>query len=157
METTDNYPINYNILAEDLSAAKRGGPFTQEDAEWMYESLNKMCNAYDDAQDELDKLNDVNQGDIYFPERSLTTTGFDSNVMWTPFVSKDGRAGMRCQKLGNLGLPLVDEVTYFYFNPSSDGAGQPDVFIYEGPSNDPALDGPLHYYTPDFEVNNGDK
>ena len=47
-----DYPINHHILAEDFreQAAVRK-PYSQKDAEWLHESLTKMCNAYDEIVD----------------------------------------------------------------------------------------------------------
>lgn len=61
-----DYPINYNILAEDLPKEKRDGPFTQEQAEWMFESLVKMCNEYDSAMETIELI----QKDNYVPDAS---------------------------------------------------------------------------------------
>lgn len=140
-ETTDSYPINFNVLAEDFREQQAGTKgWSQEDAEWLFESLNKMCNAYDEA---------VQTEAEFVQANSTETSGFTPDVLWTPFI-KDGRAGFRCMKLG----PKNDD-TFIYMNPSTDGdEGAPDVFVYMGPNNDPALDGTLHFYTPEFE---GDK
>lgn len=82
----------------------------------------------------------------YFMDRSIFTEGFDPDVMWTPFVAEDGRVGYRVQ------AENATDVTFIYLNPSTGGEGSPDVFVYEGSANDPGLDGPLHFYTPDFEA-----
>lgn len=90
----------------------------------------------------------TDDGDIYVPALRTETTGFEPNVMWTPMISKNGCAGYRCQEVG------THRVTFLYFNPSTDGTGEPDVFLYGGPDNDPAYDMPYHWYTPDLD-NNG--
>lgn len=86
--------------------------------------------------------------DLYFSERSIITNGFEPDVMWTPFVAKDGRVGYRVQAEG------TTDVTFIYLNPSSGTDDtdlvRPDVFVYEGPNNDPAKDVPHNFYTPDF-------
>lgn len=53
------YPINHHVLAEDFREKRRGDvPYTQDDAQWLMESLVTMCNAYDDV---TGKLADVAQ------------------------------------------------------------------------------------------------
>lgn len=131
----DEYPINYNILAEDMASASRVG-FTQEDAVWMYEALCKMCNAYDELVDESDNM--------------TTTTGFDPNVTWFPFI-KNGMAGFRCKRLDN------GQETFIYLNPSTDGdEGGPDVFLYQGPTDEPGDGSPIIFIETFKEVNSGD-
>lgn len=77
------------------------------------------------------------------PPTSLTTTGFEPNVRWQPFI--DGvRVGYKVTRLAD-GLE-----TFIYMNPSDSGTGEPDVFVYSGTFDDPANDTSLHFYTPDF-------
>ncbi len=62
---------------------------------------------------------------------------------WVPWA-KDGMVGYRIE---------VHEGPdqYLYFNPSSDGGGDPtwtpDAFVYHGNHGDPAKDLPCHFYT----------
>jgi hypothetical protein len=68
------------------------------------------------------------------------TKGFDNDVIWEPFI-KDGRAGYKVTRVAD------QDVQYIYFNPSSEGEGEADVFIYIGPYNDPGKDIPYEFYT----------
>lgn len=48
MPNIRDYPINYNVLAEDFRGKTE---FTQDDARWLLDSLTTMCNAYDELLD----------------------------------------------------------------------------------------------------------
>jgi hypothetical protein len=53
----DDYPINHHVLAEDFRAQKAGDKtYNQGDGEWLHDSLIKMCDAYDEAQEEIERL-----------------------------------------------------------------------------------------------------
>lgn len=54
-----DYPINYMILSDLL----RQDSYTQDNARWAVEALNKMCNAYDEVQDQLAELRPNTEGD----------------------------------------------------------------------------------------------
>ncbi len=75
----------------------------------------------------------------------MKTEGFTPQVEWEPFVL-NGVAGFRCTRTSD------GAVTYIYLNPSTQGEGEPDVFVCEGPTPDPAHGGTLHYYTPEFRA-----
>lgn len=81
-----------------------------------------------------------------FPEYAMEPANMEPAVRITPYV-QDACAGMVFERLSD------GAKTYIYFNPSTDTDGpdlRPDVFVYEGPTNDPALDSALHFYTPEF-------
>lgn len=76
------------------------------------------------------------------------TEGFRPPVIWQPFI--DGpRVGYRVMCRG------TGEVTYLYLNPSTEGEGEPDVFVYCGPDNDPSKDATVIYLTPAFKSDEG--
>lgn len=74
----------------------------------------------------------------------MKTEGFDPDVEWSPFV-RDGMVGYKVTRVYD------GEVTFIYFNPSTSGKGEPDVFVYQGPSGDPANDGSVCHLTPVFD------
>jgi len=58
----------------------------------------------------------------------------NDRVTYTPMVCPDGRVGYKVERPSG-------ETAYVYLNPSDSSAcPTPDVFVYSGPSNDPALD-----------------
>lgn len=58
------------------------------------------------------------------------------SVYYEPFC-QDGRVGYRCQT-NNMG---DCRETFVYLNPSTDDSdGTPNIFVYEGGDNDPAID-----------------
>jgi hypothetical protein len=74
---------------------------------------------------------------------STITDGFDPNVKWEPFI--DGMlVGYKATRLSD-GLE-----TFIYFNPSTSGEGQPDLFVYSGSFCDPENDMTECYLTPYF-------
>lgn len=63
-------------------------------------------------------------------------------VYYIPFVN-EGRVGYRVVR------PDPYEETFIYFNPSLNTEAAPDdpnVFVYTGTHDDPALDEPQHFY-----------
>lgn len=70
-------------------------------------------------------------------------------VRYTPFVSKDGRVGYAATR-------TVDgerETAFVYLYPSDTSADIcANVFVYSGPSNDPALDSPHSFVGIDDET-----
>lgn len=61
-------------------------------------------------------------------------------VFYIPCAIKDGQMGY-CVRSED-----ASQAEFIYFNPSDDSQGQPNVFIYQGESNDPVNDTPLHHY-----------
>ena len=80
-----------------------------------------------------------------YPEHTVYDPGVD--VYYVPFVGDDGRVGYRVGTTDG-----SDRETFIYFNPSvTDGdADEPNVFVYIGGDNDPAVDSPQHCYAPEF-------
>lgn len=74
------------------------------------------------------------------PPHSMDGVYDDSTqVIYLPWT--DGYAvGYSCENSNG-------DVTYIYLNASQDSdGGKPNVFVYEGPHGDPALDTPSHHY-----------
>lgn len=83
----------------------------------------------------------------FFLDRTVYDPAAD--VYYQPFVSDDGRVGYRVGRTDD----RPDVETFIYFNPSdTEGDDTPNIFIYLGGDNDPALDKPLHFYTLDREA-----
>jgi hypothetical protein len=81
-----------------------------------------------------------------FEFRGLTVYDPAADVFYVPFVAEDGRVGYRVGGTGK----RADVETFIYFNPSTtEGDSTPNVFVYEGVENDPGLDNPLVFVTPD--------
>src|SRR3954463_7487463 len=60
---------------------------------------------------------------------------YSEHVVYIPIVMEDGRVGYCVHGL------IEGQQEFIYFNPSSDtDDGVPNVFIYQGLSNDPGLD-----------------
>ncbi len=76
----------------------------------------------------------------------ITTTGFKTNVTWTPFI-RGAFVGYRCTRLSD------GAETFIYLNPSTSGSpdDEPDVFLYMGSALDTDNeDDPQHFSTPEF-------
>lgn len=66
----------------------------------------------------------------------------DGGVVYVPFLAKDGRVGYRVVDTLNPG-----HETFIYLNPSTGSDdGVPNVFVYIGGEDDPAVDGAVHHY-----------
>lgn len=46
-----NYPFNYHVLADLNQEFREKQDLSPDDVKWLLESLNKMCNAYDEVVD----------------------------------------------------------------------------------------------------------
>jgi hypothetical protein len=81
----------------------------------------------------------------FYDGSSVTTEGFEPDVVWTPFIDHDEcRVGFRAKA-----VDADDTGTFIYFNPSGGGdGGMADVFVYSGDNNDPNEDSPEHFYCP---------
>jgi hypothetical protein len=74
----------------------------------------------------------------------VKTNGFSPDVTWVSFVDKQkGIVGFRC-------LHPDGRERSVYLCPSSEGEGEPDVFLYEGPDGDPMFDTSILFVTPEF-------
>lgn len=78
-----------------------------------------------------------------FDEFAFATKGFNPQVEWVPVLTKDGIPGWMATRLSD------GKKWFILLNPSQEGEGEPDVFIYTGPTEE--LDMAQHYYTPEFE------
>lgn len=80
-----------------------------------------------------------------YPDRTVYDPGGD--VYYVPYVSVDGRVGYRVSRSDGRAE------TFVYLNPSMTEGGSPDVFLYIGIEDDPALDTPRRFFTfPELEV-----
>jgi len=70
-----------------------------------------------------------------------------SDVYYVPFISDDGRVGYRVSRTDG------SRETFIYFNPSDSSSDtKPNVFVYIGIENDPALDEAQHWYALETEI-----
>lgn len=76
--------------------------------------------------------------DLDVTTRSKNTVGAVNPAMYyEPFV-KNGRVGYRCVRIDG-----DQREVFVYLNPSTDAEGTPNVFVYVGEENDPAVDPPV--------------
>ena len=71
----------------------------------------------------------------------VTIRDDDAGVTFTPFIASDGRVGYHCRADNG-------REAYVYLNPSTgsdDVEHVPNVFVYVGGNNDPAMDEPIVY------------
>jgi hypothetical protein len=95
----------------------------------------------------------------FFDDRAIyTTTKHEGqDVYYVPFVACDGRVGYAVRtnpdNTGRESNPIDQVETFIYLNPSTsdDGEDEPNVFVYQGGENDPALDVAEHYYTIEWD------
>ena len=76
---------------------------------------------------------------IRFPEHAIDNHG---GVRYVPFIGSNQQVGYACEQDG---MPTQ----YIHFNPSTieeDGESA-TVFIYVGPTGDPAHDNPQNFYS----------
>lgn len=73
-------------------------------------------------------------------------TVYADGIYYEPFVADDGRVGYRCVRNMEDG---DSRETFIYFNPSSDGGKDANVFVYEGIENDPVHDESICFIKPE--------
>lgn len=113
-------------------------PLPEAPPEDDWEAIQLYFSARDGDESVSISPSAVDAGGLVFFEACTVTA---ERIHYVPFVGPDGRVGYAIRGKD-------DQEEFFYLNPSQagDDGDARTIFVYQGDSNDPAEDGPLHHY-----------